>query len=108
MKKLKQKHLREKFPHLAQEIDERTEAISFDAIRTDSEEARKATYPDRAKGPTLIDFLRLCNTDEEALEIIDYFVERGKLELERARKLRRQLVNQGLRSFGPKREPGKF
>lgn len=108
MTKFDSKYFKESFPHLAREIDEQAETISFDGVRTDSEEAKKATYPNRAKGPTVIDFLRLCDTGEEALKIIDYFAEQGKLESKRAKKLRRQLVNRGLRSFGPKREPGKF
>ncbi|KXB00288.1 hypothetical protein AKJ47_00540 [candidate division MSBL1 archaeon SCGC-AAA261G05] len=108
MTKLDSKYLKRKFPHLAQEIDEQAETISLDGVRTDVEEARKATYPNRAKGPTVIDFLRLCDTDEEALEIIDFSVEQGKIDSKRAKKLKRQLVNRGLRSFGSKREPGKF
>lgn len=108
MTKFDPDYLRERFPHLAQEIEKRVKAVNIDGVRTDSEEAKKATYSDRAKGPTVIDFLRLCDTDEEALEIIDFSVKHGKIDLERARKLRRQLVNRGLRSFGSKREPGKF
>lgn len=99
---------KEKYPNLAREISKKTKAISLDAVRTDSEEARKATYKDRAKGPTIIDFLRLCDTEDEAIEIIDYFKEKRKINSERASKLKRQLSDLGLRSFGPKREPGEY
>lgn len=108
MTKFDPEYFKEKFPHLTEEINSRTEAVSLDSVRTDSDEAEKASYPDRDKGPTVTDFIRLCEDEDEAIEIINYLLEKGKINQERAKKLRRQLVNRGLRSFGSKREPGEF
>jgi len=58
--------------------------------------------------PTVIDFLRRCDTDEQALEIITYLEQKGDLTNIQAQKLREQLKKEGLRSFGTKKEPGYY
>lgn len=101
-------YFRKRFPHLAEEMEDKTNALSLDSVRTDPEEAERASSPDRAKDPTAVDFIRLCDEDEEAVEIIDFLERQGRLEPEYAERLRIQLVERGLRSFGPKREPGSY
>jgi len=44
----------------------------------------------------------------QAREIIDYLERKGRITPEYAEKLRRQLKEKGLRSFGPKKEPGYY
>lgn len=69
----------------------------------------EAPKPDRrfsCYDPGVTDFLRRCSSDEEAFEIIEYLVKRGEVTAEEAEKLRRRLRDEGLRSFGPKKEPG--
>lgn len=108
MTKLNPEDFKEKFPHLSEEIEKRKRTIRIDGVRTDPEEGEKATKVGRDPGPSAVDFIRLCDTEEEALEIIDHMKEEGKINQEYATKMRNQLKNQGLRSFGSKRDPGEY
>ena len=109
MTKYDPEYFEEKFPNLYKEIEgDDTEKIEIDAVRTDSEEGDKAAKSERNDGPSVVDFLQLCDDEEEAMEIIDHMEEEGKIEQGYAKDLRRQLDEEGVRSFGAKREPGKY
>jgi hypothetical protein len=54
--------------------------------------------------PDVIDFIRRCDTEEQAEEIIAYMEKRGEIEKQYAERLRKQLKDKGVRSFGPKKE----
>lgn len=96
----------EKFPNLAREIKERKAAIHIDSVRTDVGEAEKLSAPDmQGYVPTVIDYIRRCDTNEQAFEIIDFLEARSELEPAYAKRLRRQLIRYGLRSFGSKKNP---
>jgi hypothetical protein len=58
--------------------------------------------------PGVVDFIRRCDNDEEAIEIIDYMLNRGEITQEDANNCKEQLKNSGLRSFGPKKGPGYY
>ncbi|NJE10741.1 DUF2095 family protein [Thermococcus sp. MAR1] len=95
----------ERFPALAKELEE--EGVPIDAYRTDEkkvidEEARDFS----GYNPTVIDFLRRCETDDEALEIINWMEEHGEITHEMAKELRITLVQKGVRAFGSKKEWG--
>jgi hypothetical protein len=94
--------LRRKFPHIAAELEE-DPSLSFSSFRSDPQEAERATFE-----PTAVDFIRRCDTEEEALEIIDFLESRKEIAHDYADKLRRQLKERGLRSFGPKKKPGYY
>lgn len=96
------------FPHLYEEIKNRTRSLSVDGVRTSSDEGEKASKSDESPLPNVVDYIRLCEDEDEAFEIIDYMENEGKIDLEYATKLRTQLVKQGLRSFGSKRRPGEY
>ena len=53
--------------------------------------------------PTETDFIRRCNTVDEAKEIINYLESRREISSERAEELQTQLEKKGLRSFGKKK-----
>jgi hypothetical protein len=94
---------RKLFPHLAEELGgEGTVRIS--GVRSEREEA------ERAAGflPSAVDFLRRCETEREAEEILSFLEGRGEITREYAERLRRQLRKEGLRSFGSKKEPGYY
>lgn len=103
---------KKRFPHLAREMEERAMAISISAVRWDVEAGERLASsgserdPWRGYMPDVIAFICRCDTEEQALEIIDYMERKGEITPEYAEKLRRQLKEKGLRSFGPKREPG--
>jgi hypothetical protein len=74
-------------------------------VRTDSGEAEKGLSDKfRHYNPTVIDFIRRCDTEEQAEAIIAYLEKRCELTNEYAEKLRAQLKKEGVRSFGPKKE----
>ena len=64
--------------------------------------------PWRGYEPDAIDFIRRADTIDEAMEVISFLEGRGEITPERAEELRRQLVEKGVRSFGPKKEPGYY
>jgi len=105
---------RKAFPHLAEEIEQGVQKISIRAVRWDIEVGEQTAcvgaYDDPWAGymPDVIAFIRRCDTEEEALEIIAYLERRGEIDQAYAEKLRKQLKEQGLRSFGPKKEPGYY
>jgi hypothetical protein len=98
------------FPHLAKEMEKGVVRVSIDAYRVDPDEGERLARGDRWAGydPGVMDFLRRCDTVEEAEEIINYLEGRGEITCERAEELRRQLRERGLRSFGEKKEPGYY
>ena len=56
--------------------------------------------------PNVIDFMRRCDTNIQALEIISYLENIGDISTDQGKSLRDQLENDGLRSFGSKKEKG--
>ena len=96
------------FPALAGEL--KGEGFPIEAYRTGEEaeilEEEEELMDFSGYNPTIIDFLRRCETDEEALEIINWMEERGEITHEMAKELRVTLVQKGVRAFGPKKEWG--
>jgi len=96
---------KEAFPALARELEE--DGVRIDAYRSSGEGSEDEDVRDfSGYNPTVIDFLRRCETDEEALEIINWMEERGEISHEMAKRLRVTLVHDGVRAFGPKKDWG--
>lgn len=93
------------FPNLAEELESSNSKVAINSVRSNAEVGEKA-----ASGrfvhyiPDVIDFIRRCDTAEQAAEIIDYMERRGEISKKDAEKLRSQLQEKGVRSFGPKKE----
>ncbi len=116
------KSLKKMFPHLYRELEEDGEnKISIDAVRADPEAAERAaeiedvceeeflepTTPiDKLRhfNPSAVDFIRRCDTDEQAQEIISYLHKKGELTEEQAKELECKLKRDGVRGFGSKKE----
>jgi len=100
------------FPNLAREMELGENNVSINSIRIDMEEGertasgkkRNRVDPFAGYDPDVIDFLRRCDTEEQAEEIIAYMEKRGEISNEYAAQLRKQLKEKGVRSFGPKKE----
>ncbi|MEM2887859.1 MAG: DUF2095 family protein [Candidatus Bathyarchaeia archaeon] len=92
------------FPHLAEEMESGKNRISIKSIRTEPE-AKENTAVSTFEGydPDIIDFLRRCDNDQQALEVINYMEKRGEITKDYAIKLRKQLKEKGVRSFGTKK-----
>ena len=100
-----------KFPHLSKELFDKSINIPISHIRSTDDlislDANKEAY-DELRNPDVISFIRRANTDEEALEIIDYCLKRGEIVEDYANELKLQLGVFGVRSFGSKKEPGYY
>ncbi|MBS7637515.1 DUF2095 family protein [Candidatus Bathyarchaeota archaeon] len=97
---MEKEFFRRLFPHLAEEIDKGASKMVISGLR---KEGRWAGYD-----PDVVDFIRRCDTEAQAEEIIDYMERRMEITHERAEELRAQLRDKGLRSFGEKKEPGYY
>ena len=99
------KQFKKKFPDLAKEMGGNG-TVKIQSVRSDAEEAEKATYTVEGYEPTAVDYIRRCNSKDEAREIIDFLEKQGTIVAKYAKKLKNQLNKQGLHSFGQHRGPG--
>ncbi len=101
---MEKEEFKKRFPSLAKEIEEGEGKadLSFQ-VEKPKPKRKFAGY-----SPSIIDFIRRCNTKEEALEIIKYMKKRGKITEEEYETLIEQLNEDGVRSFGPKKAPGYY
>lgn len=99
------KSFKKMFPHLAEELEGAGYKITINSLRSDIEAGEKASSK-RFEGynPDVIDFIRRCDSKEQAEEIIDYLERRKEISHDYAEKLKRQLKERGVRSFGSKKE----
>jgi len=92
-------------PNLAKELTSGESTVSIDSVRTNPDQAEKSlTDKFHNYSPTVVDFIRRCNTEKEANEIIAYLEKRCEITKEHAQQLRKQLKQKGVRSLGPKKE----
>ncbi|MDR2707529.1 MAG: DUF2095 domain-containing protein [Nitrososphaerota archaeon] len=115
--------LKKMFPNLYRELDdENSESrVSIDAVCVDNEVAEEAPKiedvceedflkpikkTDKLQhfNPSAIDFIRRCDTDEQAQEIISYLQKKGEITPEQAKELECKLKKEGVRGFGSKKE----
>lgn len=96
---------RRKFPALYKEIVERKMALRVSGVRNMKEFAEEEAAH---KSPTVIDYLRRCDTEEQGREVINYLRNRGEISEEVAESLLKQLNEKGIRSFGSRKQPGHY
>jgi hypothetical protein len=113
------------FPHLYEELESGEVKVPINSIRKNPLEAEEAASgeecedctqeealetchetPDKLRhfNPSAIDFIRRCDTEAQAEEIITYLEKKTEITKENAKDLRCQLKRDGVRSFGPKKE----
>jgi hypothetical protein len=118
------KSLKKMFPNLYKELETGEVKIPINAVRKNPLEAEEAAMgeeceecteedftsctetPDKLRhfNPQAVDFIRRCDTEAQAEEIIAYLQKKGEITKEYAQELRCQLKRDGVRSFGPKKE----
>ncbi len=92
-------------PNLAKELELDENRVPVNSIRTDSPTGEKAVSESFVHYmPDIVDFIRRCDTGQQAEEIISYMEKRGEIDKEYADRLREQLKSKGVRSFGSKKE----
>lgn len=105
---MEKKKFKEFFPHLADELESGSSTVDLEGKMIGKNSALNAKRRWAGYDPDIIDFIRRCDTDEQAAEIIDYMAKEGKIFSEMADKLRRQLEEEGVRSFGKRKEAGYY
>jgi len=103
------RRFRKMFPNIAKELETKEYRVSINSVRSDTETAEKASA-NKFVGymPDVIDFIRRCDTNQQAEEIVDYLAKRGEISQEYATRLKQQLRKKGVRSFGTKKEEGYY
>jgi hypothetical protein len=122
---LDEKSLKKMFPNLYRELVDGDNKVSIDSVRKNPEEAEATCkcecddcgsesevsgtsidMPDKFRhfNPEAVDFIRRCDTEDQAEEIITYLQKKGEISDEYAELLRCQLKRDGVRSFGSKKE----
>ncbi len=107
--KIDKKEFQKTFPNLAKEIDEKQQRVVISSVRSDVRTAEKASSKRFVNySPDVVDFIRRCDHAQQAEEIIDYLEKRKEISSDYAKRLRKQLKEKGVRSFGPKKEDGYY
>jgi hypothetical protein len=123
---MEKNEMKKKFPHLFEELESGDVKVPIDGIRKNAAEAEgevddcgcdechetpaeieeHTATPDKLRhfNPQATDFLRRCDTEAQAEEIITYLQKKGEITAEYATELRAQLKKDGVRYFGPKKE----
>ena len=103
---LDKKDLKRMFSNLAKEMDSDENKVSVNSVRTDNETGERRVTRGRFVNyvPDVIDYIRRCDTDKQAEEIIVYLEKKGEIDTQFAKELRKQLEEKGVRSFGLKKE----
>ena len=102
---VEKKRFQRMFPNLAKEMKNGNCQTKISSVRPDPTTGEKDVPKKFADyTPDAIDFLRRCDKAEQAEEIIDYMEKKKEISREYATKLRKQLKNKGVRSFGSKKE----
>jgi len=121
------KSLKKMFPHLYDELETGEVKVPIDAVRKNPLEAEEEAVgdececkeeelalcietPDKLRHfyPSAVDFIRRCDTEAQAEEIISYLQKKGEITKENAEQMRCQLKQKGVRSFGPKKEENHY
>ncbi|MEM0482440.1 MAG: DUF2095 family protein [Nitrososphaerota archaeon] len=89
------------FPALSNEL-EQSETGLEDASEGAVEEPLRGFMP----GPE--DYLMRCATEEEAIQVIEFLKQRREISDEESERLKKQVYERGVRSFGPLREEGYY
>lgn len=99
------KQFKKRFPHLARQMEGGESKATMTSIRSDTEAGEKAVSKQfEGYNPDVIDFLRRCDNKEQAEEVITFLLKKKEIGRDYAGRLRRQLKEKGVRSFGSKKE----
>lgn len=99
------KELKKMFPSLVNEMEKTQQRAVISSVRSEVEDAEKTSSKRFASyKPDVVDFIRRCDNKQQTEEIIRYLEKRKEIDPERAKRLRKQIKEKGIRSFGSKKE----
>jgi len=99
------KRFKQMFPNLANEMDTNQNRVAISSVRSDVSAGERASVKrfDNYM-PDAVDFIRRCDNEKQAEEIINFLEKRQEISRDYAQRLKRQLRTKGVRSFGPKKQ----
>ncbi|MFX1494046.1 MAG: DUF2095 family protein [Promethearchaeota archaeon] len=112
--------LEEQFPNLMSEISNKKKSIKINSVDFNIESKSKAKnltktedYKEDLMDPGVIDFIRRCTNNDEALEIIEYLFKRKEINHEFYKKLKNQIREKGglkklIKECGGPKKPGYY
>ncbi len=114
------KSVKKMFPNLIKELEEGENRVRIDSVGAENTKAEEATNSRKGQlpskrgnaevdrfrhyNPNVVDFIRRCETANQAEEIVAYMLKRNEISESFALEIRDQIKREGLRSFGPKKE----
>jgi hypothetical protein len=102
---IEKKRLQTMFPNLSREMEYEQNRVGISSIRSDAPTGEKASSKCfDGYIPDVIDFIRRCDNEQQAVEIIDYLERRHEIGSAYAKKLKKQTKEKGVRSFGSKKQ----
>jgi len=105
---MEKKKFKDLFPHLADELENGTNVADLESETARPKRASNVNRRWEGYDPDIIDFIRRCETSAQAAKIIDYMSKEREVSPEMAEKLKKQLEEDGVRSFGTLREKGHY
>ena len=98
------KNFEKKYPKITKELEQGSNKIKIGFEETE-EELSKINQNIEFSGydPSIIDFIRRCNTIEKTESIINYLEKRGEITEKCGRSIRNQIKKKGIRSFCSKK-----
>ena len=98
--------IKEHFPSIYREIKENEKLLEEKELRTSSGIKKVRKFSNYT--PSILDFICRCKTEEEAIEIIDFSLNKKDITKEYAETLKKRLEEEGLESFGEHRAAGYY
>lgn len=93
---------KKKYPNLFKEL------VSKDSMSITLSIEKPFDDPWKGYIPGVVDYIRRAKSVDEALEVIDYLLKHNEISEEEAKYYREKLLNEGLESFGPRKETGYY
>lgn len=103
------KEVKKKYPSIYKELQLETSKVRINSYRSDTntgEAAAESGHNLTGYLPDVIDYVRRCDNEKQAKEIIQFLKKRGEISSQYADRLMEQLLKHGVRSFGSKKHPG--
>jgi hypothetical protein len=95
---------KKKYPKIAKEMEKDSSRKKINCVKNNIDSNKNENYEEfRGYNPSVIDFIRRCNTFKEADSIISYLEKRGEISPEYSKRIRVQIKDKGIRSFGSKK-----
>ncbi|MFW9971444.1 MAG: DUF2095 family protein [Candidatus Odinarchaeota archaeon] len=92
----------QQFPHLTEEISKQKKSLKIESIDIDKEQKSekktpisKNLSPNELSNPGVIDFLRRCTKNKDAIDILDYLLKRNEISIQEYNKYKKIISQKG-------------